>query len=80
MKHSVTVQRSINSYLEYEVDFSDKEIVNITINWFISGKLVNSRFIELAVVEKEIQWIGCPSINKSEREYFNKLLKLIAFG
>lgn len=80
MNHSLTKVRSLNSHIEYNADFSNKEVLNINVNWFIEDRLVNTRIIELNIVKSEIQWIGCPSICEDDREYFNKVLKLIAFG
>ena len=80
MNHSLTKVRSLNSYIEYDADFSNKNVLNIDVKWFIDDRLVNTRLIELDIVEYEIQWVGCPSICKDDREYFNKVLKLIAFG
>lgn len=79
MNYSLIKKRGLNSHIEYNGNFCDK-MFHIDIKWFIKDRLFLSRLIKFNIIDNKIQWINCPSISEDIQEYFNKILKLIAFG
>ena len=81
MKICFTKKRAVNSYREFAGDFGDKTTLNIDVNWYIDSKLVLSTKIEAPILDSKIEWalVGS-SIDLETREFFNKALKVLAFG
>lgn len=79
MKFSYSKKRSINSRKEYIGSFDDKSRLQLEIKWIIDEKEVLSQFYDFPIFNSKINWVSI-FIDNEIKNYFDKALKLIAFG
>ncbi len=79
MKLSFNKKRAENSYKTYIGDFNDKSNLSMEVKWFIDEQLVLSNYYEFPIISGSIHWVGLAH-ETDVKDFFDKALKLIAFG